>query len=110
MNEAELKAFLEENTVEINARIRDKILERVVEEYKWNIEGEVSKAVNEWVASDIVPEVIKALDNEKGAIVTKCVGACAEIGDILAKEMIATATKNVTSYNFRYIAEKLFGY
>lgn len=111
MTEDELRAFLDENKVEIQKEVKARAIARLLEEHRWTIGDAISKAVNKFVEDEIIPEVRNELASQKGVIVEGIVKSIAGISDLLAKALTDAAAKNVsTSYNLDKVSKAIFGY
>lgn len=110
MTDDDLKTFLEENKESIQSAIKEKMIARLLETHRWEISDKVSKVVEEFVAAEIVPEVKKYLADQKGPILKAALTGAAEIGDTLAKAIVARTAKRLTpdGYEFRQVLDALF--
>jgi len=108
MTEQELQEFLEANKADIQAEVRRRMIDKLVSTHQWAISEQVAKTVNEFVAKEIVPEIVTYLAGEKGAILEACKAASIEIGNTLTKTMAEKAAKNIDGYYFRDVIQKLF--
>lgn len=93
MTEDEMKEFLRDNAEAIKSAVRDKLISNIMQEYRWEIGGEVAKAVNEFVKDEIVPEVKEFLAGEKGVILMAAQEGCRQIGEVMTKNMVEAVTK-----------------
>ena len=111
MTEADLKEFLEENKAEIQSTIKARVIDRILEQHRWDITGQIAKVVDEFVSTEIVPEVKKHLADNKGPILEAAIAGASTIGDTLAKALVEQAAKRLdaNSYQFRDITKALFG-
>ncbi|MEQ8823792.1 MAG: hypothetical protein RIC14_05415 [Filomicrobium sp.] len=96
MTEAELKEFLEESKNDIQAAVKQAAIERLLEQHRWDITDQISKAVSEFVAADIIPEVQKELASQKGVIVDTLIASFATLSDDLAKGLTKDTAKCVS--------------
>lgn len=103
-----MQEFLEANKADIQAEVKRRMIEGLVSNHRWEFSSEITKTVNEFVASEIVPEVRKSLEGEKGAILEACKVAALEIGNTLAKHMVEKASKNIEGYHFREAMRGMF--
>ena len=108
MTKEELDAFLEANSSEINGAIKAKLIEGLINQHRWEMSEIVAKTVNEFVTTEIVPEIKAYLQSEKGPILEAAKTAAREIGDLITTQMVTTAAKNIQGYNFRSIVEPIF--
>ena len=110
MTADDLKTFLEENKESIQSAVKAKMIDSLLANHRWEISGEISKAVEEFVAAEIVPEVKKYLAEQKGPILQAAISGAAEIGDTLAKAIVSRTAKklNAEGYEFRQVLEALF--
>lgn len=109
MDEQDLKDFLQENREAIQSQVRQKIIEKLLADYHWNISDQIGKTVGEFVADEIIPEVKAHLQGEKGAILEGALNGAREIGDLIAKQMVENAAKNLaTSWRFNPLMKSLF--
>jgi len=111
VTELQLKEFLEENKADIQAAVKKKAIDELLTTYRWDVSEQISKAVNEFVAAEIIPAVKDELASQKGPIVETAIKAIAGISDELARGFLETATKNIScDYKRRDIAKAIFGY
>jgi F0F1-type ATP synthase delta subunit len=110
MTEEDLKEFLEDNKVSIQAAVKSKIIDRLLQEHSWQITQEIRDVVQAFVSAEIVPDVKKYLQDQKGPILEAALVGAAEIGNNLAKAITERSAKNLTSdsYQFRQVMEALF--
>lgn len=110
MTADELKAFLEANKDDIQAAVKAKVIAGLIENHRWEISGAIAKVVEEFVAAEIVPEIKKHLAAQKGPILEAAIAGAAEIGETLAKAIVARTAKrlNPDGYEFRQVLEALF--
>jgi len=110
MTEAELKEFLDANKADIQQAVKAKMIDRLLSTHQWEISGQITKIVQDFVSEEIAPEVKKFLADQKGPIIAAACAGAAEIGDTLAKAMIAHTAKNLDaeSYKFRGVMKALF--
>lgn len=108
MTEDEMKTFLTENADAIKSAVRDKLITGILQEYRWDVTEAVGKAVNEWIKAEIVPDVITFLSGEKASIVAAAQEGARQIGEVMTKHMVETATKNLTGHNFGEIIQRMF--
>ena len=108
MTEDQLKKFLADNDESIKAAVKQKMIDKLLEDYRWDIGDQVSKIVNEFIATEIAPTIREHLQSEKGAIMEAAIKATAGISEAVATTMIAKAKENIDSYQFRSIMKALF--
>jgi hypothetical protein len=110
MTEEDLKEFLESNKKEIQKAVRERMIESLLAQHRWEIGAHISKVVEEFVAAEIVPEIKKYLADNKGPILTAACAGAAEVGDALAKGIVERTAKKLKSdsYEFRQVMEALF--
>lgn len=108
MTEQEMQEFLDANKADIQAEVKRRMIEGLVANHRWEINGEMSKVVSEFVAKEIIPEVHTYLAGEKGAILEACKAAAVEIGNTLSKTMVEKAAKNIEGYQFREAIKSMF--
>lgn len=110
MTEDDLKEFLSANKADIQARVKERMIESLLTQNRWEISGQIAKTVEEFVTAEIVPEVKKYLSDQKGPILEAAIAGAAEIGDTLAKAIVTRTAKRLTpdGYEFRQVLEALF--
>lgn len=110
MTPDDLKDFLDANADDIKAAVKAKMIEGLLQNHQWQITGEISQVVKEFVSDEIVPEVKKHLMDQKGPILEAALVGAAEMGANLAKAIAERSAKNLTSdsYQFRQVMEALF--
>lgn len=109
MTEQELKEFMEENKLEIQQKVKTRIIEKLMSDYRWEISERMKTVVDEFVDEHVIPAVREELSAQKQSLVDAAVQSCAGIGDELAKALSKKAAENL-SYGFKVdeIAQKLF--
>lgn len=112
MSPEDLKEFLDANEAEIKAAVKEKMISQLLQTYQWDITGEIKEVVKAFVSEEIVPEVKKHLQDQKGPILKAALVGASEIGDSLAKAIAERCAKNLTSdgHQFRQVMEALFKY
>lgn len=110
MTDDDLKEFLEENRESIKAAVKAKMIDSLLAEHRWDISSEIKKAVEAFVAAEVVPEVKKYLADNKGPILQAAVAGAAEIGDTLAKAIAKQTAERLdpNGYRFRQVLKALF--
>ena len=110
MTEAELKEFLDANKADIQQAVKAKMIDRLLSTHQWEISGQITAIVNEFVTNEIAPEVKKFLADQKGPILEAACAGAAEIGNALSKALITHTAKNLDgeSYKFRNVMKALF--
>jgi len=108
MTKDELDDFLEANRAEITGAIKAKLIEGLLTQHRWEMSEIVAKTVNEFVTTEVVPEIKAYLQSEKGPILEASKEAARQIGDLITKQMVTNAAKNLQGYNFRSILEPIF--
>lgn len=110
MTEDDLKQFLDTNKTEIQRAVKEKMITSLLEQNRWEISGEIARAVQEFVAAEIVPEVKKYLADNKGPILEAAIAGAAQIGDTISKAIVERTAKKLKadSYEFRAVLKTLF--
>ncbi|WP_107341788.1 hypothetical protein [Agrobacterium pusense] len=110
MTEEDLKQFLEDNKAYIQAQVRQKMIDSMLADHRWEIGSKISEVVNEFVKTEISPAVKEHLMSEKSAILEASIKSASGIGDLLAKALVERAAKNITgdSYSFRSTLKAIF--
>lgn len=110
MTEDDLKEFLETNKKQIQSAVKDKMIERLLEQNRWSIGEAIAKTCEEFVQAEIVPEVKKYLADNKGPLLAAAIKGASEIGDTLAKAIVERTAKKLKAdgYEFRQVMEVLF--
>ena len=107
MDHAELSAFLSENADKMKAAALEAVMAKIKRDLEWNIPEGIQSAVNKFMAEEIAPAVVTALQGQKGEIVKAVVVAASQIGDALAVKMVENATKTLASYSAKELISKL---
>lgn len=111
MTEDDLKKFLEDNSEEIKRTIKQKMVERLMQDHSWELSKHIGKVVSDFVAAEIVPDVQTHLMSMKGEITAACVKSLAKISDDLASSLAKDAAENIgTGYKRTQILKAIFGY
>lgn len=111
MTEEDLKKFLEDNKAEVQSQVKQRLIEGLLINHQWTMRDQIGETVSDFMKTEIMPEVKAYLSSEKSAILEAAVKAAAEIGDMLSKQLVAQAAKNInekSSYQFKSIAEAIF--
>ena len=108
MTKDELDEFLEANRAEIAGAVKAKLIEGLLSQHRWEMSEIVAKTVNEFVTTEVVPEIKAYLEVEKGVIVEAAKEASRQIGELITKQMVVNAAKNTQGYNFRKLMEGVF--
>lgn len=112
MTEEDLKEFLEANKAEVQAQVKQRLIDGLLANHQWTTRDQIGETVAEFMKTEIMPEVKAYLVSEKSAILAGAVKAASEIGDMLAQQLVTQAAKNInekSSYQFRKVAEAIFG-
>ena len=111
MTETELKEFLENNKSDIQSAVKARVIEKLLQEHRWEISEAITKTVREFVDVNVVPAVREALESQKGVIVATAVKSLANISDSLAKDLTMDAAKNsANEWQRKKIVQAIFGY
>jgi hypothetical protein len=108
MTEDDLKAFMKENAAAMKRAAIEACIAKVKQDIQWRMPDVVQVAVNEFMAEEIAPAVVAALNSERDGIVAATTRAAAEIGDQLAKQMAKTALENLSGYRAKSIIAEIF--
>ena len=110
MNEDDLKQFLDDNAEDIKTAVRQKMIDSLLQEHRWEFSDVITGVIREFVTAEIVPEVKKYLADNKGALVKAAIAGAASVGDTLAKALVERTAKNLNadSYHFRQVMKALF--
>jgi len=110
MNEEDLKNFLEANKAEIQAKVRDRLIEGLLANHQWTMRDQIGEVVSAFMKEEIMPEVRKHLVSEKSSILAAALASTAQIGEMLTKAMVERAAKNISadSYSFRETLQAIF--
>ncbi len=110
VTEEDVKAFLEANREDINAQVKQRLIDGLLQSHRWEMSDQISKVVGEFMAEEVMPEVKKFLASEKGPIIEAAIGAASQIGDMLTQEMVKKAAKNIGegSYRYRDVIKQIF--
>jgi hypothetical protein len=108
MNEKEIRDFLSENSESIKATVREKMIAGLLAEHRWDISDQITKIVNEFIATEIAPEVKSHLQSEKGAILEAAIKTTANLSDLIAEAMTKKAAENLKGYRFSAVMKAIF--
>ena len=109
MTEEELHNFLVTEKDAIAAAVRDRAIAAMTESIRWQMPQSVTAAVAEFFEAEIVPEVKKALSDQKGPIVEASIKAAAVIGDKGAEALVEKAVESMTGYRSSEVIKALMG-
>lgn len=102
MTEDDVKSFLEANREDINTQVKQRLIDGLLQQHRWEMSDQISKVVGEFMAEEVMPEVKKFLASEKGPIIEAAISAASQIGDMLTQEMVKKAAKNISEGGYRY--------
>lgn len=110
MTPEDLQSFLDANKTEIQTAVKSRVIEQIIAQHQWDISSEIRKVVTEFVSTEIVPEIKKHLQDQKGPIIQAALVGASEIGANIAKALAERSAKNLTSdsYQFRSVMEAIF--
>jgi hypothetical protein len=110
MTEEDLKEFLDENRESIQRAVKEKMIEGLLAQNRWEISGQIAAVVQEFVKDEIVPEVKKYLADQKGPILAAAIAGAAAVGETLSKAIVERTAKRLApdNYEFRQIMEAIF--
>lgn len=111
MTEEDLKEFLAANKAEIQTQVKQRLIDGLLTSHSWTMRDQVGEVVGEFMKTEIMPEVRAYLTSEKSSILEAAIKAAAEVGDMLSKQLITQAAKNINDksrYEFAKIAESIF--
>lgn len=109
MNDEFFKSVLEENKQAVKDKIRESILESVSSQFRYNIPESIRGVMDEFIKSEILPELKLVLAENRDAILEATKGAVSGIAVETAKALQEKAALNLThSWNVRAIAEAIF--
>lgn len=110
MTEEDLKQFLEDNKADIQAQVRQKMIDSMLADHRWEIGSKISEVINDFIKTEIAPAVKEHLISEKSAILDAAIKSASGIGNLLAQALVERAAKNITgdSYNFRNTLKAIF--
>ena len=109
MDEKEIAEFLSKNSESMKKAAVDAVLDKIKRDLEWNMPAEIQQHVNTFMREEIAPEVVKALQGQKGEIVKAAISAASQIGDKLAETMVENAVKSLASYRSRELISNLVG-
>jgi ABC-type phosphate/phosphonate transport system substrate-binding protein len=111
MTEEDLKKFLDANKAEIQLQVKQRLIDGLLANHSWTMREQIGDVVAAFMRDEIMPEVKAYLVSEKSSILEAAVKGAAEIGDMLSKQLVAQAAKNLdgkSGYQFRAIAKAIF--
>jgi uncharacterized Fe-S cluster-containing MiaB family protein len=108
MTKEELDEFIEANREEIKLAVKNKLIEGLLSQHRWEMSAIVAETVNEFVKAEVVPEIKAYLAGEKGVIIAAAKESARQVGDLITQQLVKNAAKNIEGYAFRSVAEALF--
>ncbi|GGB00085.1 hypothetical protein GCM10011491_30430 [Brucella endophytica] len=110
MTEEDLKQFLAENAADIQAQVRQRLIEGLLTNHSWTMRDQIGEVVADFMKTEIIPEVRTYLSGEKSAILEAAIKGASKVSDMLAEAMVAQAAKNLSAnrYEFKKIMEAVF--
>lgn len=107
MTSDELADFMTQHTEAMKKAALDAVIEKIKQDLQWQMPAGIQKAVNDFMAEEIAPAVVAALQSQKGEIIKAAVAAATQIGDALAVKMVENATKTLSGYGAKDLISKL---
>ena len=107
MTEDEMLDVLKVNSDRIKKAAADAVVEKVKEDLKYNMPDVLHNAVRTFMEEEIAPSVTQALQSQKGAILGSVNEAAGQIGQAVADQLVANASKQLTGYSGGEILKKL---
>jgi hypothetical protein len=81
----------------------------VADNLSWNIRDMMKSAVDDFITTEIMPEIKTLLTQNKQVFLDQLIAAVSEIGTELAKHMVEKAVKNMSnSWEFEKVTKALF--
>ena len=107
MTENKMLTVLKENSERIKTAAADAVLAKVVEDLRYHMPSALRDAINTFMEKEIAPEVTKALQSQKGAILSSVNEAADQIGKAVAEQLVANASKQLTGYKGGELLKRL---
>lgn len=110
MTEDDLKQFLQDNKADIQQQVRQRLIDGLLSNHQWTMREQISEVVNEFMKTEVMPEVRTYLASEKSAIIEAAITGASQVSEMLAKAMVEQAAKNLTGsrYEFKKIMTAIF--
>lgn len=110
MTEEDLKEFLEDNKAVIQEQVKQRLIEGLLANHQWTMREQISETVNEFMKTEIMPQVREHLASEKSVILEAAITSAASIGEMLSKALVERAAKNISgdTYSFRNTLKAIF--
>lgn len=108
MNEQEMKDFLIENGDRIAERVREKMVEQIVETYRWQMPDTINQIVVEFMNEKIAPAVREHLQSNEGPILQATIKSVDGITEGLSEAMLEKALENMKGYRFGSLVKAIF--
>lgn len=109
LGETFFTSILEENKQALREKLRETLLAGVARQFEWELPEAVKKAVAEFVADEIIPEIRAELTASRDEFVNAATamvrGIPAEIGKAMQERLAGNLTN---SWTVRKIAEECF--
>ena len=110
LTEKQVQKILDEAGEQIKENLKLDFAKAMSDSIRWKLEEETSKVVNEFVVTEIVPEIKKFMVENKEGIIKSATTAALTVGDKLAAAMIERAIKNLSqSWNVDKLSKEIFG-
>jgi hypothetical protein len=109
MTEDDLRAFLEENKIDIQSAVKAATIKAMTQHLEWSLPNGVREVVATFIEEEIVPEVKAHLQAQKGVIVEAACKAASEIGDKVSVLLVEKATEAMTGYRSGEVIKALMG-
>ena len=108
MEQINIAKLIEENKAEISRKLLDNFSDQVAKSLGWSLRDAVQTFAEKYIAENVLPDVQKLLEAERGMI-AMTIAAHVKTGlDLLGETLLKRITDNVnSSWNVAEIAKKL---
>lgn len=90
--------------------LKDEIKTALIRKIEWDTTNQISKTVSEWVTENVIPEIVKELNESKEGLISVGVNLAPVMVEALTTSMLESFKKKLeTSYERKKIYEACFG-
>ena len=90
--------------------LKDEIKTALIRKIEWDCTNQISKTVSDWVTENVIPEIVKELNESKEGLISVGVNLAPVMVEALTANMLESFKKKLeSSYDRNKIYEACFG-
>lgn len=106
-------SITEDQVKEILDGVQTRMIERITSSIDYDVSAKarehVGQAIVQWLDENVVPDVLKAMEDGKQPIIEAAIESSKVIAPLLCEKIVNTAKENLESYRCNDVIKKLFG-